>query len=39
MQKMLSELIIIIAACAMTALFAWMIGEKRNDHDESDRDR
>lgn len=39
MQKMLFEIVSAIATAAIATFAWWLIGTKRNDHDEEDRDR
>ena len=39
MQALLFELLSALATAAVATLLWWIIQAKRNDHDESDRDR
>ena len=39
MQELLFQLVSAGATAAVATILWWMIQEKRNDHDESDRDR
>jgi len=39
MQKMLFDVLNAIVAAAVATFAWWLIGTKRNDHDEQDRDR